>query len=131
MRRTAYLIACSLFALTLSSCDSSTGLDNVSLVGRWDGVGALQLTTNGFGITLSVQSDANGTVSGSWVSPRGSGNIAAGLVQDGDITFRLTSFPGTDPTFVGRLTDEHRMSGEFDALDLQGAAVFRRASITP
>lgn len=131
MRRTAYLIVFSLFATTLASCDSSTGLDSVSLVGRWNGVGALQLTDNGYGITLYVQSDANGAVTGTWASARGSGNIVGGAVQDGDVTFRLSAFPGPDPTFEGRLTDQHRMSGSLDALSLEGPAVFRRSSITP
>lgn len=131
MRRFSYLIAFSLFATTLASCDSATGLDEVSLVGRWNGVGALQLTDNGYGITLYVQSDANGTVTGSWISSRSSGTIVAGSVQDGDISFRLSSFPGTDPTFVGQLTDQHRMAGDLEGLDLSGPAVFRRSSVTP
>lgn len=131
MRRFAYLIAVSLFATALASCDSATGLDEVSLVGRWNGVGALQLEDNGYGITLYVQSDANGAVTGNWISSRGSGTIVEGSNQDGDISFRLSTFPGQDPTFSGRLTDQHRMSGNFDALDLSGPAVFRRSSVTP
>jgi hypothetical protein len=126
----------SVLLVVLVSCDSSVDPGEVDLVGRWDGVGALQASTDGFGISLYIESHAggNGPVAGSWRRSQdflSQGSIAAGTVQDGEVTFRLSGFPGEDPTFTGHLTNKHRLEGDFDALSLEGAAVFRRGSIVP
>jgi hypothetical protein len=136
MTRAAGFCSLFLFVLASASCESSVAPGEVELVGRWDGVGALQTSADGYGISLYIQTHAggNGPLTGSWRRNGeflSQGSIAEGTVQDGDITFRLSGFPGTDPTFAGRLTSKHRLAGEFDALALEGAAVFRRGSITP
>ena len=125
----------SILLVVLASCDSSVDPDE-DLVGTWDGVGALQSSTDGSGITLYIQTHAggDGPLTGSWRREQATlsqGSIADGLVQGGEVTFRLAGFVGTDPTFVGELTSKHRLEGEFEAIALDGSAVFRRRSVTP
>jgi hypothetical protein len=119
----------SILLVVLASCDSSTDLGEVDLVGRWDAVGALQASNQTFGLALHVQSSGQ-SVQGSWRKGSSQGSLGLGAFSDGEVTFRLNGFSG-QPTFTGRLTDKHRLEGEFDALDLEGAAVFRRGSIVP
>jgi hypothetical protein len=126
----------SILLLVLTSCDSSSGLADEDLVGQWDGVGALQSSADGNGITLFIESHVggDGPLTGSWRRSQdflSQGSIAAGVVQNGEVTFRLSGFPGTDPTFVGELTNKHRLEGDFSDLPLEGAAVFRRRSVVP
>ncbi len=126
----------SLLLVVLASCSSSTDLADRELIGRWDGVGALQSSSEGFGLAVYIESHAggDGPIIGSWRRIQGQslqGSLASGAVLDGEVTFRLAGFPGTDPTFEGRLTNQHRLEGAFDALPLEGSAVFRRGSIVP
>jgi hypothetical protein len=126
----------SILLVVLASCDSSTDLAEEDLVGRWEAVGALQSSADGFGIALFIESHpgGDGPIMGAWrryQNPLYEGSIAAGVVTNGEITFRLSGFPGTDPTFQGELTNKHRLEGEFDSLELEGSAVFRRASVVP
>jgi len=119
----------SMLLVVLVSCDSSTDLADVDLVGRWDAVGALQTSDETFGLALHVQSGGQ-SVQGSWRKGSSQGSLGLGAFSDGEVTFRLNGFSG-QPRFTGRLTDKHRLEGEFDALSLEGAAVFRRGSILP
>ncbi len=126
----------SILLVVLTSCESSVDPGEVDLVGRWEAVGALQSSSDGYGIALYIESHpgGDGPIVGAWrryQNPLYEGSIAAGVVTDGEITFRLAGFPGTDPTFQGELTSKHRLEGEFDALSLEGSAVFRRASVLP
>ena len=125
----------SILLVVLASCDSSVDPDE-DLVGTWDGVGALQSSADGSGITLYIQTHAggDGPLTGSWRREQATlsqGSIADGLVQGGEVTFRLAGFVGTDPTFVGELTSKHRLEGDLEDLPLDGSAVFRRRSVTP
>ena len=49
--------------------------------------------------------------------------------EDDEIRLTLQGFLGDDLTFAGRLTDQHRMSGTMNAVDLDGSAVFPRRSV--
>ena len=119
----------SILLVVLVSCDSSTDLADEDLVGRWDGVGALQTSSETFGLALHVQSSGQ-SVQGSWRKGSSQGSLGLGAFSDGEVTFRLNGFVG-QPTFTGRLTNKHRLEGDFDALALEGAAVFRRSSVVP
>lgn len=132
-RKPAYLLL-SAAIFGLSACGSSTDLAGVNLVGRWDGVGALQSSDDGAGITVYIASHSGSTFTGSWRRSQDvlyQGNITAASFQNGEITFRLAGFPGTDPTFAGKLTDAQRMAGSLDPVALSGQAVFRRGSLSP
>ncbi len=122
------------FLVAVVGCDSATGLDEVSLVGTWDGVGSLQTNDAGRDLHLFIQSHTGGALTGTWTRTDGAsylGNITGGSVESGEIHFTLESYPGDDPSFAGRLTDQHRMSGSLDGIDLSGTAVFRRSSVDP
>lgn len=135
-RKPAYLLLSVLPVLFfgVSACGSSTDLANVDLVGRWDGVGALQSSDDGANITVYIHSHSGSTFTGSWKRVQANtrtGAISDASFQNGEITFHLDAFPGTDPTFTGRLTDGQRMAGSMDPLSLNGQAVFRRGSRVP
>ena len=119
----------SILLVVLVSCDSPTDLADEDLVGRWDGVGALQTSSETFGLALHVQSSGQ-SVQGSWRKGSSQGSLGLGAFSDGEVTFRLNGFVG-QPTFTGRLMNKHRLEGDFDALALEGAAVFRRSSVVP
>ncbi len=128
------LLALPFIVLSTAACDSTTNLEEVSLVGIWDGVGELQTTDAGRGLTLFIESDGGGTVSGSWTRTQDvlhQGNIVGSATESGGIALTLQFFPGVDPTFEGDLTDQHRMSGEMNVTELEGSAVFRRRSVSP
>ncbi len=123
-------------ALVLSGCDSTTSLDEVSLVGTWNGVGSLQTIEEGQGLTVIIQEHAGGAISGTWTKNMGlpgAGSITGGVAEADQIQFTLQGYPGTepDPTFRGHLTDQHRMAGSMDEVSLDGSAVFRRRSVGP
>ena len=132
-RRTASLFLTLLTLLFLTAaCDSTTSLDEVSLVGTWDGVGSLQTVETGQGLTLFIQSHGGGSISGTWTKNQGVaglGSISSGAAQNEEIRFTLQGYPGDDPTFIGGLTDQHRMSGDMDVAQIDGSAVFRRRSV--
>ena len=135
MRRLAGLGSILLVPLIVVGCDSTTSLDEVSLVGTWNGVGSLQASDEGQDITVYIESHAGGEISGVWEkrsSPVGIGSIANGSATNDEISFTLQGFPGVspDPRFVGHLTDQHRMAGDIAEVDLSGAAVFRRSSVS-
>ena len=131
--RARLLLALPLLLFPIVGCDSTTGLDEMSLVSTWDGVGSLQTIDAGRGLKLLIGAHAGGTISGSWTksegSGQGSGSIAGVATEDDEIRLTLQGFLGDDPTFAGWLTDQHRMSGTMNAVDLDGSAVFRRRSV--
>ena len=132
MRRIPTLLMAVALIAFASGCDSTTNLEEVSLVGTWDGVGELQTTDEGRELTLFIETDAGGRVFGTWTRSQDvlyQGNISGGTAEGGEISFTLESFPGNDPTFQGELTDQHRMSGTMTAVELEGSAVFRRRSV--
>lgn len=132
-RKSAYLLL-SATIFGLSACGSSTDLADVDLVGRWDGVGALQSSNDGTNITVYIESHSGSTFTGSWRRSAGvlyQGSIANTSFQNGDVSFRLAGFPGTDPTFEGKLTNSQRMAGSLDPVSLDGEAVFRRGTLVP
>ncbi len=131
-RLSSLLLTLPLIALVSYGCESNTNLDEVSLVGTWDGVGDLQTTDEGRGLTLFIQTDAGGTVSGTWTRKQDllyQGGVSGVTSESGQINLTLRSFPGDDPTFIGELTDQHRMSGSMNVMELDGSAVFRRRSV--
>lgn len=132
MRRYAFLMVLPLLLVTVVACDSSTDLAEVDLVGRWDGVGPLQDSEAARGLQVSIQSDANGVISGTWTRPgRGSSPISGAKGAGGEVEFTLLSYPGPDPTFEGQLTWAHRMVGSFTPALATDPAVFLRGSIDP
>lgn len=134
MARKSASLLLSALVLGLSACGSSTELGNLSLVGRWDGVGALQTSQDGAGITVYIESHSGSTFTGSWRRSQAyleQGSLTATSFQDGSISFRLAGFPGTDPTFDGHLTDALRMAGTLSPVSLSGEAVFRRGRLSP
>jgi len=115
--------------LALTACDSSTDLTEVSVQGRWDGVGGIQESAPG--LRLFIQESANGTISGSWTRSQAglSGSVSAGQNENGVVQFRLEGHPGGPLQFEGRLTDRYRMEGTLGAVT--SSAVFRRSSFNP
>ena len=133
IRRTGLCLVLPALFCGLAGCDSTTALDEVSLIGTWGGVGSLQTSDAGRGLTLEVQSHVGGAISGRWTRRQetlSQGTVSGEAGQGGAIRFTLGSFPGDDPTFDGRLTDQHRMSGTLDAVEVGGSAVFRRRSVS-
>ena len=126
------LPAFTLVFLAVSGCDSSLGLDQVSLIGVWDGVGDLQTTDDARGLKLYIQSHEGGVISGQWSTDATPlRNISGGSAENDEIRFTLQGFPGEDPTFVGQLSQQHRMAGSMEELELSGPAVLLRRSVDP
>lgn len=121
-----------LVAVAASGCDSTTSLAEVSLVGTWDGVGDLQTTEEARGLTVYIQSDADGVISGTWNTDAiGARSISGGRIEGEQIQFTLSGFPGSDPTFVGGLEQQHRMEGSMAEIAIDGPAVLLRRSVDP
>jgi hypothetical protein len=130
MRRINSFLAIAMLAAVLVGCESSTDLAEVTMEGKWDGMGDLYSVVPQF--RMSIHANPDGTFSGQWVSTSYSGSVAQGT-RDGDsIEFILFGFPGGSRTFQGELTDRYRISGSLTPAHPQvsGDAVFRRSSFT-
>lgn len=130
MRKINSFLAIAIFAGILAGCESSTDLGEVTMEGKWDGMGDLYSVVPGFRMSINANSD--GTFSGQWVSTSYSGTVAQGAKTGESVTFIIFGFPGGSRTFQGSLTDRLRIEGSLTPTVAQvpGSAVFRRSSFT-
>jgi len=134
MRRVRNLLALPLVLLALAACDSPTGLDDVTMEGRWDAVGPLREAAPS--LRLMITADAGGVFTGTWSQDGLAGSRALGGVRTGNsVVLTLQSYPlpggGLGPrTFTGELKDIWVMRGSIDIASENGAA-FRRSSFSP
>lgn len=130
MRRIGSFLASALFVVALVGCESSTDLAEVSMEGRWDGMGDLYSVVPSFRMLVNANSD--GSFSGTWTASGYSGTVSQGTRQGASVTFTLNGFPGGARTFQGALTDRYRIEGDLSPTVTQvtGKAVFRRSSFT-
>ncbi len=110
-------------AAAITGCDTVTDLSEVSAEGRWDSAGALQ------SVTLFINPEsADGNFDGTWRLGDRSAAITSGRNENGTITFTLQNFNGGPVEFQGEFTNQYRLAGELQGMQLGGEAVFRRTS---
>jgi len=131
IRRNRSILAVAMVMAALVGCDSSTDLAEVTMGGKWDGMGDLYSVVPGFRMTINANSD--GSFAGQWVATSYSGTVAQGTRQGESIQFIIFGFPGGTRTFQGSLTDRLRIEGTLSPAHAQvpGNAVFRRSSFSP
>lgn len=122
--RTALSVLTLLSVFFVAGCESSTDLDQVSVQGRWDSVGALR------DVSLTVENQApDGSFTGTWRLANGQVRfLGDGMNSGGNVTFTLGGYPDGDAVFTGRFTNEFRLEGSLSGVTLSGPAVFRRSS---
>jgi hypothetical protein len=133
MRRVRNLLVFPFVLLALAACESATGLDEVTMEGRWDAVGPLREAVPA--LRLVITADAGGVFTGTWTRQDLAGSRALGGVRTGNsVVVTLEAYPlpggGFGPrTFTGELEDIWVMRGSID-IPLEGAT-FRRSSFSP
>jgi hypothetical protein len=117
--------------LALAACDTTTGLDEVTMEGKWDAVGALGQVAPG--LRLLLQPEVNGTFTGTWyfTDTFPQGTVAGQRSGAETVSFTLFNYPGGNRNFSGVLTTILRMSGTMDVGQTDGEAVFLRSSFSP
>lgn len=134
MRCVRNLLALPLVLLALAACDSPTGLEDVTMEGRWDAVGAFREVAPS--LRLIITADAGGVFTGTWSQHDVAGSRALGGVRTGNsVVLTLQTYPlpggGFGPrTFTGELKDIWVMRGSID-LPSGSATTFRRSSFSP
>jgi len=128
LRRTLLATVALLTAVTLTACDTVTDLGEVTLEGRWDGVGALQAQTGGLVLMINPQ-NGDGTFDGTWRIGSVVNAVTNGSKQGEMVQFTLQGFFGGTAVFSGRLTDRFRMEGDMTGFEVDGPAVFRLSSL--
>jgi hypothetical protein len=124
MLRRRFLPALSLVLIALvAGCESSTDLEDVSVQGHWDGVGALQSSFPE--VRLDLAESSTGTISGTWRRAGQVGSVS-GVNNNGQITLELSSFEIGTVVFQGNFSNRYRLEGNLQGASLGGPAVFRR-----
>jgi hypothetical protein len=117
--------------LALAACDTTTGLEEVTMEGKWDAVGVLGEVAPG--LRLLLQPEVDGSFTGTWYFtdsfPQG---IVMGQRSGSEsVSFTLFGYPGGNRPFTGQLTTILRMAGTMDVGQTNGEAVFLRSSFSP
>jgi len=130
MRPIRSFLAIAVLTAVLAGCESSTDLSEVTMEGKWDGMGELYGVVPNF--RMSVNANPDGTFSGSWTSAYHSGTVGQGTRSGESIQFTLFGFPGGSRTFQGVLTNRLRIEGTLTpaVAEVTGSAAFRRSSFT-
>ena len=130
MRPIKSFLAIAMLTVVLAACESSTDLAEVTMEGKWDGMGDLYNVVPGF--RMSINANPDGSFSGQWTSDYHSGSVAQGARDAESVEFILFGFPGGQRTFSGELTDRYRIEGSLtpSVAQVPGSAVFRRSSFT-
>jgi hypothetical protein len=130
MRPIRSFLAIAVLTVVLAGCESSTDLADVTMEGKWDGMGELYSVVPNF--RMSVNANTDGTFSGNWTSASYSGSVSQGTRQGEVVQFTLFGFPGGARTFQGELTNEYRIEGTLtpSVAQVTGNAVFRRSSFS-
>jgi hypothetical protein len=124
MLRRRFLPALSLVLIALvAGCESSTDLEDASVQGHWDGVGALQSSFPE--VRLDLAESSTGTISGTWRRAGQVGSVS-GVNNNGQVTLELSSFEIGTVVFQGNFSNRYRLEGNLQGASLGGPAVFRR-----
>jgi hypothetical protein len=118
-----------LIVLALAACDTTTGLDGVTMEGKWDAVGVLGQAVSG--LKLRLQPETNGAFNGTWQTATISGTLQGQRAGTEGVTFTLFGYPGGNRQFSGSLTTILRMVGTLDLGQTNGEAIFLRSSFSP
>lgn len=128
LHRTLLATVTLLTVVALLGCDTVTDLGEVTLEGRWDGVGALQAETGGVILMINPQ-NGDGTFDGTWRVGSVVNAVTGGVKQGESVQFTLQGFFGQSAVFSGQLTDRFRMEGDLTGFSLDGPAVFRLSGL--
>jgi hypothetical protein len=117
--------------LALAACDTTTGLDEVTMEGKWDAVGALGTVAPG--LRLLLQPEVNGNFAGTWYFTNDfpQGTVTGQRTGTETVSFTLFGYPGGNRNFAGALTTILRLAGTMDVGQTGGEAVFLRSSFSP
>jgi hypothetical protein len=132
MRRLSFLFALPLTLFALAACESPTGLDEITMEGRWDLVGdALKSGAPSIRLQLNAE-DESGSFTGIWHSGGFQGAVIGVRETERSVQFILSNFNGQSRTFEGTLADIWIMEGQIDlGQETTQLPRFRRTNFRP